>query len=126
MQAIGISVLPIERSRNVGHPFTSNERTIELSPWITGNGSSESGSEAQLIHETVSGNSGNHVAGRVIDNGQTPAYVADQLDVSLADVYEALSYYYAHIDEMRALEAENEAAFADVRDESLNPREPVQ
>ena len=67
-----------------------------------------------------------HVTGRVIDNGQTPAYVADQLDVSLADVYEALSYYYAHIDEMRALEAENEAAFEDVREESLSPKEPVQ
>ena len=66
-----------------------------------------------------------HVAGRVIDGGQTSAHVADHLDVSLADVYEALSYYYAHIDEMRALEAENEAAFADVRDESLNPKEPV-
>ncbi|PSP68593.1 DUF433 domain-containing protein [Halobacteriales archaeon QS_1_69_70] len=67
-----------------------------------------------------------HVGGRVIDGGQTPAHVADQLDVSLADVYEALAYYYAHIDEMRALEAENEAAFADVRDESLKPKEPVQ
>ena len=67
-----------------------------------------------------------HVAGQVIDSGQTPAHVADQLDVSLADVYEALSYYYAHIDEMRALEAENEAAFADVREGSLKPKETVQ
>ena len=116
MQAIGISILPIERSRNVGHPFPSNERTIELPPWISGNGSSEPGSGVQLVHETVSGNSGNHVAGRVNDGGQTPAHVADQLDVCIADVYEALSYYYAHIDEMRALEAENEAAFADVRE----------
>ena len=66
-----------------------------------------------------------HVAGRVIDGGQTPAHVADQLDVSLADVYEALSYYYAHIDEMRALEAENKAAFEDVREASLKPKEPV-
>ena len=66
-----------------------------------------------------------HVAGRVIDSGQTPAYVADQLDVFIADVYEALSYYYAHIDEMRALETENRAAFEVVREQSLNPKESV-
>jgi len=47
-----------------------------------------------------------HVATRVINGGLSPAHVADQLDVSLADVYEALSYYYAHIDEMRTLEAD--------------------
>ncbi|MFB6266600.1 MAG: DUF433 domain-containing protein, partial [Halodesulfurarchaeum sp.] len=34
-----------------------------------------------------------HVAARVIDSGQSPAYVSDQLDLSLAEVYEALSYY---------------------------------
>ncbi len=67
-----------------------------------------------------------HVAGRVIDSGQSPAHVADQLDVSLADVYESLSYYYAHIDEMRELEAENETAFERVRESSLKPKETVQ
>lgn len=67
-----------------------------------------------------------HVAARVIDSGQAPAHVADQLDVSLADVYESLSYYYAHIDEMRELEAENEAAFERVRESSLKPKETVQ
>jgi len=64
-----------------------------------------------------------HVAARVVDTGQSPAHVADQLDVPLADVYEALSYYYAHIDEMRELEAENEAAFERVRESSLKPKE---
>lgn len=33
--------------------------------------------------------------------GHTPAYTADQFDISLAEVHEALSYYYAHFDEMR-------------------------
>jgi uncharacterized protein (DUF433 family) len=66
-----------------------------------------------------------HVAARVIDSGQSPAHVADQLDVALADVYDALSYYYAHIDEMRELERENEEAFERVRESSLKPREPV-
>ncbi|WP_436902344.1 DUF433 domain-containing protein [Halovenus halobia] len=67
-----------------------------------------------------------HVAGRVIDSGQSPAHVADQLDVSLVDVYESLSYYYANIDEMRELEAENETAFERVRESSLKPKETVQ
>jgi len=67
-----------------------------------------------------------HVAARVIDSGQSPAHVADQLDVSLADVYESLSYYYAHIDEMRELEKETEAAFERVRESSLKPKETVQ
>jgi uncharacterized protein (DUF433 family) len=64
-----------------------------------------------------------HVAARVIDGGQSPAHVADQLDISLSAVYEALSYYYAHIEEMRELELENEAAFERVRDRSLKPKE---
>lgn len=67
-----------------------------------------------------------HVAGRVIDGGRSPAYVADQLDLSLAEVYEALSYYYRHDEEMRAIEAENEEAFDRLRDASLHPKDPVE
>jgi uncharacterized protein (DUF433 family) len=67
-----------------------------------------------------------HVAARVIDGGQSPAHVADQFDLPLSDVYEALSYYYAHIEEMRELERENEAAFDRVRESSLKPKETVQ
>lgn len=66
-----------------------------------------------------------HIAARVIDSGQSPAHVADQLDIALADVYESLSYYYAHIDEMREYEEENEAAFERVRESSLKPKETV-
>ena len=64
-----------------------------------------------------------HVAARVIESGQTPAHVAAQLDISLADIYAALSYYYAHIDELRELERENEAAFERARASSLKPKE---
>ena len=67
-----------------------------------------------------------HVAARVIDSGQTPAHTADQLDIALSDVYDALSYYYAHITEMRELERENETAFERVREASLEPKEHVQ
>lgn len=67
-----------------------------------------------------------HVAARVIDSGQSPAYVADQLETSISTVYEALSYYYDNIDEMRRLETENEDAFERVRESSPNPKETVQ
>lgn len=67
-----------------------------------------------------------HVAALVVEGGQTPAYTADQFDISMAEVYEALSYYYAHIDEMREFERENEAAFDQVRDASLKPKETIQ
>lgn len=66
-----------------------------------------------------------HVAGKVVDGGYSPAYVADQLDCSLAAVYEALSYYYDNIEEMRALERENAASFERIRETSLKPKEPV-
>jgi uncharacterized protein (DUF433 family) len=66
-----------------------------------------------------------HVAARVIEGGQSPASVADQFDTSLAAIYEALSYYYENIEEMREYERSNEAAFDDVRETSLKPKEPV-
>lgn len=67
-----------------------------------------------------------HVVARVIESGQSPAYVADQLDVSLSEVYEALSYYYAHIEEIRELQRENEEAFERVRESALKPKETVE
>jgi uncharacterized protein (DUF433 family) len=67
-----------------------------------------------------------HVAARVVDSGQSPAHVADQLDIALAEVYEALAYYYEHVDEMREFERANEDAFERVRESSLKPKEPVQ
>lgn len=67
-----------------------------------------------------------HVAARVVDGGQSPAHAADQLDISLSEVYEALSYYYANVEEMRAFERENEDAFERVRESSLHPKETIQ
>ena len=65
------------------------------------------------------------MAAKVIDGGRTPAYVADQLDLSLATVYEALAYYYDNAEEMRTLERQNNAAFERVREQSVKPKEPV-
>jgi uncharacterized protein (DUF433 family) len=66
-----------------------------------------------------------HVAGSVIDAGQTPAYVADQLDVSLGAVYEALAYYYDNIEEIRSFEQANARARDRVHDAGLQPKDPV-
>ena len=66
-----------------------------------------------------------HVAARVIEGGRSPAAVADQFDVPLAAIYEALSYYYEHVEEMREYEQANEAAFEEVRKTSLKPKETV-
>lgn len=66
-----------------------------------------------------------HVAGKVVDGGYSPAYVADQLDVSLSAVYEAMAYYYDNIEEIREFERENADAFERVREDSLKPKESV-
>lgn len=40
------------------------------------------------------------IAELVLDHGDDPATVADQLDISLAEVHEALAYYYENPNEM--------------------------
>ena len=66
-----------------------------------------------------------HISGTVVDSGYSPAYVADQLDIPLASVYEALAYYYEHIDQIRKFERENADVFERIREESLKPKEPI-
>ena len=66
-----------------------------------------------------------HVAAMVVDGGRSPAYVADQLDIGLSSVYEALAYYYDNVDEIRTIRADNDAVRERARDESLKPKEFV-
>lgn len=66
-----------------------------------------------------------HVASKIVDAGYTPAYVADQLDVSLGAIYEALAYYYDNIEEIRSIEQANVEARDRARDDELQPKEPV-
>lgn len=66
------------------------------------------------------------VADMVVSGDHTPEYVADQLDLSLAAVHEALAYYYRHPDEMDELRAKDEALKADLEDLSNAPRPPKQ
>ena len=44
-----------------------------------------------------------HVTKRVVDAEISPAQVAADYDLDLADVYRALTYYYDHSDEMQAV-----------------------
>lgn len=77
-----------------------------------------------------------HVRGRRIsvrqvhalveEAGEDPVAVADRFDLDIADVYHALAYYHDHPRDMRAVEAEREAAFEAFRGsidrpEGVNP-----
>lgn len=62
------------------------------------------------------------VADPVLD-GHDPAYVADQLDISLAEVHEALAYYYNHPEEMEAIRQKYDDLEAELRERSNAPRE---
>jgi uncharacterized protein (DUF433 family) len=57
----------------------------------------------------------------VLDAGETPAAVADQFDISLADVHYALAYYYEHVDEMERLERRREDFFEELGADSKAP-----
>lgn len=57
----------------------------------------------------------------VVAGGNDPADDADQLDLSLAEIYAALAYFYGHPDEMRAARRANEAVEKELADRSLNP-----
>jgi uncharacterized protein (DUF433 family) len=46
---------------------------------------------------------------RVVDNGEDAHVVAGEYDVSLADLYDALSYYDEHRDDLSAQERERAA-----------------
>jgi len=61
-----------------------------------------------------------------IGGGHDPADAADQLELSLAEVYAALAYYYDNPEEMRRIRAERKAAHERLAEESLQPPESVQ
>lgn len=51
----------------------------------------------------------------------TGEYVADQFDISLAEVHCALTYYYEHPDEMAELRIRDEDVRATLRERSETP-----
>lgn len=61
------------------------------------------------------------VAELVVDYGDDPADVADQLELSLAEVHEALAYYYTNIDEMETYRRRREELVDTLEQESQAP-----
>ena len=63
-----------------------------------------------------------HVHERVEGRGLEPRTVADRLDLDIADVFRALTYYYDHPDEMQHLETTREESREAVRSEAREHR----
>ena len=61
------------------------------------------------------------VAELVLDRDADPVDVAGQFDISLAEVHEALAYYYTHVDEMETSRRRREELVEDLRSESRAP-----
>lgn len=66
-----------------------------------------------------------HVYELVVQGNHAPADVADQLDLSLGEIYSALAYYHEHPDEMREVRRAHEEAEAAIAEASLSPPEPA-
>lgn len=66
-----------------------------------------------------------HVYELVVAGDHEPVDVADQLDISLGEVYSALAYYHEHPEEMRDLRRSRDAAETTLADASLSPPEPA-
>lgn len=59
----------------------------------------------------------------ILDGEHSPEYVADQLDLSLADVHSALAYYYEHTEEMMAIRERHRMLDDRLRTASSSPEE---
>jgi uncharacterized protein (DUF433 family) len=66
-----------------------------------------------------------HVHELVAEGDQPPVDIADQLDLSLAEVYSALAYYHEHPEEMRELRREIDDAETTLAEEAVSPPEPA-
>jgi len=61
------------------------------------------------------------IAELVLDCNEDPATVADQLAISIADVHEALAYYYDNIEEMNKQRAKCESLVEELKPTSKSP-----
>lgn len=66
-----------------------------------------------------------HVYELVVEGDHSPVDIADQLDLSLGEVYSALAYYHEHPAEMRKLRRDREDAQSVLAEASLSPPEPA-
>jgi uncharacterized protein (DUF433 family) len=61
------------------------------------------------------------VTDMVLEAGHEPEYVADQLDISLADVHSTLAYYYEHPDEMDTIRERHDRLEAELEERAVTP-----
>jgi uncharacterized protein (DUF433 family) len=61
------------------------------------------------------------IAEMVIEGGDAPADVADQLGVSLAEVHLALAYHYRHPEEMKEIRERRRERIRESREEAIGP-----
>lgn len=66
------------------------------------------------------------VADMVLQGEQSPEYVGDQLDISLAEVYATLSYYYEHPDEMNSILERHQKLEEQLKSVCTTPSTPEQ
>lgn len=66
-----------------------------------------------------------HVYELVVESNRSPAEIADQLDLSLGEIYSALAYYHEHPDEMREVRKQNAEAEERLARDALKPPEKV-
>lgn len=62
----------------------------------------------------------------VVEGGNPPEEIADQLSISVGSVYTALAYYYEHPEEMRELQAAAETGREKLAERSLSPPKRVE
>lgn len=90
-----------EMPRQTYHIVSGDESEVHDEPHIEG-----SRITVRLVHERVEG------------RGDDPETVAARHDLDLADVYEALAYYHANPEEMRAVEERHERAVSEAKQRS--------
>jgi len=61
------------------------------------------------------------VADMVLDGAYSSERVADQLDISLAEVHTALAYYYEHPEKMEAMRERHERLEATLAEKAVAP-----
>lgn len=57
----------------------------------------------------------------MVRDGESPEFVADQLDISLAEVHTALAYFYEHTEEMRDIRDRHRKLEERLEEQSLSP-----
>lgn len=61
------------------------------------------------------------IADMLLEGDHDPAYIADQLGLSLADVHAAMAYYYEHPEEMEEIRERHAELEATLQSESSAP-----